>query len=148
MTFFKAHDRNRTGDLFLTKEVLCRLSYMGDKTKPVSINESCRSNPMWLPFFLRVAISLRRRPPLQFHLWSGKRDSNPRPSAWKADALPLSYSRIQLQNYGGEGRIRTFEGRASGFTARPLWPLGYLSEHLFPGATEGIRTPDPLITNQ
>jgi hypothetical protein len=27
--------------------------------------------------------------------WSGKRDSNPRPSAWKADALSqLSYSRI------------------------------------------------------
>ncbi len=25
--------------------------------------------------------------------WSGKRDSNPRPSAWQADALPLSYSR-------------------------------------------------------
>jgi hypothetical protein len=24
---------------------------------------------------------------------SGKRDSNPRPSAWEADALPLSYSR-------------------------------------------------------
>jgi hypothetical protein len=22
--------------------------------------------------------------------WSGKRDSNPRPSAWEADALPLS----------------------------------------------------------
>ena len=60
MTFFKAHDRNRTGDLFLTKEVLCRLSYMGD---------------------------------FNFK-WSGKRDSNPRPSAWKADALPLSYSRI------------------------------------------------------
>ena len=58
-TFFKAHDRNRTGDLFLTKEVLCRLSYMGD----------CNFK------------------------WSGKRDSNPRPSAWKADALPLSYSR-------------------------------------------------------
>ncbi len=138
--FFKAHDRNRTGDLFLTKEVLCRLSYMGD----------CNFK------------------------WSGKRDSNPRPSAWKADALPLSYSRTHyveailcgcpssfglafglaeagpytLSIYGGEGRIRTFEGRASGFTARPLWPLGYLSKHLFPGATEGIRTPDPLITNQ
>ena len=28
-----------------------------------------------------------------FRSWSGKRDSNPRPSAWKADALPLSYSR-------------------------------------------------------
>jgi hypothetical protein len=28
-----------------------------------------------------------------FSHWSGKRDLNPRPSAWKADALPLSYSR-------------------------------------------------------
>ena len=26
-------------------------------------------------------------------LWSGKRDSNPRLSAWEADALPLNYSR-------------------------------------------------------
>ena len=26
-------------------------------------------------------------------LWSGKRDLNPRPSAWEADTLPLSYSR-------------------------------------------------------
>ena len=48
-----AHIRTRTGDLFLTKEVLYLLSYVG----------------------------LRR-------IWSGKRDSNPRPSAWKADALP------------------------------------------------------------
>ena len=39
-------------DLFLTKEVLYLLSYVG---------------------------------PVIF--WSGKRDSNPRPSAWKADAL-------------------------------------------------------------
>ena len=28
--------------------------------------------------------------------WSGKRDSNPRPPAWKAGALPLSYSRRRL----------------------------------------------------
>jgi hypothetical protein len=27
--YSQAHDRNRTGDLFLTKEVLYRLSYMG-----------------------------------------------------------------------------------------------------------------------
>ena len=26
--------------------------------------------------------------------WSGRRDLNPRPSAWEADALPLSYSRL------------------------------------------------------
>jgi hypothetical protein len=25
---------------------------------------------------------------------SGRRDSDPRPSAWEADALPLSYSRV------------------------------------------------------
>ncbi len=31
--------------------------------------------------------------------WSGKRDSNPRPSAWEADTLPLSYSRFcYIQN--------------------------------------------------
>jgi hypothetical protein len=47
-----AHIRTRTGDLFLTKEVLYLLSYVGI-----------------------------------FKFWSGKRDSNPRPSAWKADAL-------------------------------------------------------------
>jgi hypothetical protein len=29
-----------------------------------------------------------------FYILSGKRGSNPRPSAWEADALPLSYSRI------------------------------------------------------
>ncbi len=26
--------------------------------------------------------------------WSGRRDLNPRPSAWEADTLPLSYARI------------------------------------------------------
>ena len=37
--------------------------------------------------------------------WSGRRDSNPRHSAWKADALPT-----ELLPHGGEGRIRTYEG--------------------------------------
>ena len=40
--------------------------------------------------------------------------------AWKARALPLSYTR----KYGGGRRIRTFESAANGFTVRPLWPLG------------------------
>ena len=51
--------------------------------------------------------------------WSGRRDSNPRPTAWKAVTLPLSYSRIQadrpefrrpeshLKSNGGGGWIRT-----------------------------------------
>src|SRR3990170_2988079 len=40
---------------------------------------------------------------MPFVLWSGKRDSNPRPPAWKAGALPLSYSRTScLGWWGGE----------------------------------------------
>ena len=31
-----------------------------------------------------------------FVLWSGWRGSNPWPSAWEADALPLSYTRISV----------------------------------------------------
>src|SRR5215475_10505599 len=34
------------------------------------------------------------RPERLWSEWSGKRDSNPRPPAWKAGALPLSYSRV------------------------------------------------------
>ena len=38
-------------------------------------------------------------------LWSGRRDSNSRPSPWQGDALPLSHFRI----YGGGEWIRTTE---------------------------------------
>src|SRR2546425_1690192 len=31
--------------------------------------------------------------------WSGRRDLNPRPSAWEADALPLSYTRSSFRHY-------------------------------------------------
>ncbi len=51
-------------------------------------------------------------------------------SAWKAEVLPLNYTRaasIYANDTGGGGRIRTFEGRASRFTVCPLWPLGYPS---------------------
>ena len=38
-------------------------------------------------------------------------------SAWKAEVLPLNYTRyFFLLNTGGGGRIRTFEGRAVRFT--------------------------------
>jgi hypothetical protein len=60
----EAHDGNRTHDLFLTKEVLCRLSYVGK-----SLIYSPPSQPQSIG-------------------WSGKRGSNPRPRAWKARALP------------------------------------------------------------
>ena len=73
--------------------------------------------------------------------WSGKRDSNPRPSAWKADALapelfPLSrdpYRSPSIKGLypihftDGGGRIRTSVGFAGRFTVCSLWPLGYPS---------------------
>ena len=52
-----------------------------------------------------------------------------------------------MQN-GGEGRIRTSEGWAGRFTVCSLWPLGNLSKNNHLEASEGNRTPDPLITNQ
>jgi hypothetical protein len=45
--------------------------------------------------------------------WSGRRGSNPRPTAWKAVTLPLSYSRMtSSETNGGERRIRTSVGRS------------------------------------
>lgn len=44
--------------------------------------------------------------------WSGRRGSNPRPTAWKAVTLPLSYSRLRgsllprTRRYGGQARLR------------------------------------------
>ena len=51
---------------------------------------------------------------------SGRRDSNPRPSAWKADALPTEL----LPRLWGEqdSNLRMFP---NGFTVRPRWPLEY-----------------------
>ena len=40
-------------------------------------------------------------------------------SAWKAEVLPLNYTRLMATSFlftGGGGRIRTFEGRAVRFT--------------------------------
>ena len=51
----------------------------------------------------------------------------PTPSAWKAEVLPLNYTRklpsyplIKQVEIGGGGRIRTFEGSAGRFTVCSL----------------------------
>jgi hypothetical protein len=59
-----AHDWNRTSDLFLTKEVLYRLSYMSLET---------------------IERAMERETGIE-----------PAPSAWKAEVLPLNYSRIRV----------------------------------------------------
>ena len=48
------------------------------------------------------------------HYWSGRRDSNPRPSPWQGDALPLSYFRMLMVAQGGiEPPTRGFSVRCS-----------------------------------
>jgi hypothetical protein len=79
-----AHDRNRTGDLVLTKDVLYRLSYVGTLQLPVELN----------PLVVR-------------HSMERVMGIEPTPSAWKAEVLPLNYTR---RGGGGGGRIRTYEG--------------------------------------
>ena len=72
-------------------------------------------------------------------MWSGKRDSNSQPSAWKADALavelfppvcrsPLtartasySYTSVKLVVGGGFEPPKSYDDR---FTVCSLWPLG------------------------
>jgi hypothetical protein len=74
----RANDRTRTGDPFLTMEVLYQLSYIGKKS---SLQERHLIEAKASDFsFMK----------------SGRRDSNPRPSAWKADALPTEL--LPLEN--------------------------------------------------
>ena len=62
-----AHDRNRTGDLVLTKDVLYRLSYVG-----------------------RLFKLKTRSPAIRLERVMG---IEPTYSAWKAEVLPLNYTR-------------------------------------------------------
>ena len=68
-----AHNRNRTGDLFLTKEVLYRLRYVSKGTS---------SAPLALPFVKSIKKLLERVAGIE-----------PAPSAWKAEVLPLNNTR-------------------------------------------------------
>ncbi|EAR57559.1 hypothetical protein SKA34_08233 [Photobacterium sp. SKA34] len=53
----------------------------------------------------------------------------PASSAWKADVIAIIRCLLSISaNYGGGGRIRTFEGSAGRFTICSLWPLGNPTE--------------------
>ena len=85
--------QDRTGDLVLTKDALCQLSYIGLRASrygrqvgPASLASRIRLHH-WL------ASRSSRKKIMASAVWSGRRGSNPRPTAWKAVTLPLSYSR-------------------------------------------------------
>ena len=73
---------------------------------------------------------------------SGRRDSNPQPSAWKADALPtellpqLLWAGMDLNHR----RLTPADLQSAAIDHSATDPKN--------GAIGGIRTPDPLITNQ
>src|SRR6056297_3664029 len=74
--------------------------------------------------------------------WSGRRDSNSRPSPWQGDALPLSHFRILVE---GEG----FEPSKAQLTDLQSAPFGHSGiPRNLSGADGGNRTPNLLITNQ
>ena len=117
-----ADDQNRTGDLVLTKDALCQLSYIGLRafrlassaiSRPFASLTSVAATSLvrsdWLAILARVdpePMALRTEPltaiapcalAMRAKAWSGRRGSNPRPTAWKAVTLPLSYSRLRAR---------------------------------------------------
>ena len=73
-----AHDRDRTGDLVLTKDVLYQLSYVSKR-------------PLAGPATLRRAAELQNRN--QTAALERVAGIEPASSAWKAEVLPLNYTR-------------------------------------------------------
>jgi hypothetical protein len=47
----------------------------------------------------------RKNPTIAGLFWSGRRDSNPQPSPWQGDTLPLSHFRMKssLEDFVGAG---------------------------------------------
>jgi hypothetical protein len=43
-----------------------------------------------------------------YEIWSGRRDSNPQPSAWEADALPLRHTRSLRKLQGSKRRKKIY----------------------------------------
>ncbi len=128
-----ADDRTRTGDLVLTKDALYLLSYIGSPSRCLSPTTLWRAGPPLATTVRPSANPLCLLPPrlngqgdwpasrsspsrrlsapsvsAASEGWSGRRGSNPRPTAWKAVTLPLSYSRLHepwTPRFGGQTRL-------------------------------------------
>ena len=58
--------------------------------------------------------------------WSGRRGSNSRPSAWKADALSTELlPHFCVEYFVGEDGFEPPKVKTSRFTVCPIWPLWY-----------------------
>jgi hypothetical protein len=123
-----ADDQDRTGDLVLTKDVLCQLSYIGLRAlsslpalRPTGRLRACRAEPKQPSRSQPCSQRLACQPKLAQRQyasegWSGRRGSNPRPTAWKAVTLPLSYSRLR-------GSLPHSLAATAGQARRSIFPL-------------------------
>jgi hypothetical protein len=68
---------------------------------PFSIENATKQKPNLVPpaGFEPASTGLKDRGPVPLDeggdVWSGQRESNPRPTVWKTAALPLSYTRVR-----------------------------------------------------
>ncbi len=76
-------------------------------------------------------------------IWSGRRDSNSRPSPWQGDALPLSHFRMYMVE--GDG-FEPSKAVLTDLQSAPFGRSGTPRQNI--GADGGNRTPNLLITNQ
>ena len=88
---------------------------------------------------------MRSTPELHRLLWSGKRGSNSRPSAWKADALPTELL-PQLISVGGGG-LEPPNPEGADLQSAAIATMRTSQVLFFFRADRGIRTHDPEITN-
>jgi hypothetical protein len=79
--------------------------------------------------------------------WSGRRGSNPRPTAWKAVTLPLSYSRAGLHTRGASPPRTPLRAHSRG-PFSPLRSRGSLAARSFanPLSTRRHTQPLPLVS--
>ena len=72
-------------------------------------------------------------------------------SAWKAEVLPLNYTRKLIKTNGGGGRIRTSEAEAADLQSAPFDRSGIPpkpSGELSYAAVQGVNTPDTRIVEE
>ena len=86
----------------------------------------------------------------QYFKKSGRRGSNPRPSAWKANALSTELlpqktkDLSSLKNVGKDG-FEPPKSKDSRFTVCPIWPLWYLPNLLSKNNSFSASFLEPLV---
>ena len=150
--------QDRTGDLVLTKDALCQLSYIGPRLRPRPTGRPSYSHP---PSGRLASRSSRRERRLERETGIEPATNSLEGCDSTTELLPLTPVAVASHS-GGEGRTRTFEAaratdlQSAAFDRFATSPIVCVEcdfersprTRASSGAGEGIRTPDLLITNQ